>query len=43
VTHLGVQEILVDGRELLAESEVQLLDDLSIPAHAAASLASKIW
>ena len=38
VTHLGVQEVLVDGRELLAQSEVQLFDDLLVPAHSAASL-----
>ena len=41
VTHLGVQEILVDGRELLAQSEVELIDHLSVPAHSAASLAAR--
>jgi hypothetical protein len=34
VAHLGVQEILVDGREFLAKSLVQLSDDLIVATHA---------
>jgi hypothetical protein len=39
VTHFGVQEVLVDRRQLLFEGEIELSNDLSVPTHSAASFA----
>ena len=33
--HLGVDEVLVDGRELAGEDLVEQLDDLGVPLHGA--------
>ncbi len=33
VAHLCVQEVLIDGRELFLESQVELCNDLSVTAH----------
>jgi hypothetical protein len=40
VAHLGVQEILIDRRQLLPERLIELSNDLSIPTHPAASFAA---
>ena len=40
VAHLRVQEVLVDGRQLLLERLVELSNDLVVSAHTAASFAA---